>query len=272
VVAVLKEHFVCIEFNATENDGVPDDVPAMAVLNKTWDESPYCRVAFRSEWVLSSDGEHMLGVSPCNHDAAKAESTDFGGSFERLVEGSLARFERIRSHGNDAEAARAEAERIDAEVLAELRRIKPCWLDKDLMTEHYIKTVLAQDEEQEAFERRYCQLFDFEEPDVRRKAALNLSIYAEERATFEFATRLPYLSDRVALLLEDPDEGVRTAAAEALYHFRRQPVPDLQGQALVAAAGSSWWAGRERPAVEDEALAKSKLPAVWPLQRADGVE
>ena len=267
---MLNKYFVCIEFNATNFGGVPDDVPAMAVLNKTWDESPYCRVAFRSEWVFSPDGKYMLGVTPCNHDAAKPENTDFGAGFERLVEGSLKRFARIRAHPRESAEALAEAQRVDAEVLAELKEIKPCWLDKDLMTEHYIKTVLAQGEGQEAFERRYCQLFGFDEPEVRRRAIENISIFADRRASFEFAERLPYLSDQVALMLEDPDPGVRKAAAVALYHFRKQPVPAADDAGLVAAAEAFWWSDHERPAPEDEISVKAKLPQVWPVQHAGG--
>jgi len=249
---------------------VPDDVPAMSVLNKTWDESPYCRVAFRSEWVLSPDGKYMLGVTPCNHDATKDENTDFGSSFERLIEGSLTRFARIRAHPRGSAEERAEAQRVDAEVLAELKEVKPCWLDKDLMTEHYIRTVLAQGEGQEAFERRYCQLFGFDEPEVRRLAIENISIYAEQRAPFKFAERLPYLSDQVALMLEDPDPTVRRAAAVALYHFRKESVPATDESALVAGAGELWWSERERPSPEDEAIVDGKLPRVWPVQRPGG--
>lgn len=242
----------------------------MHVLNYTWDNNPYCRVAFRSEWVFSPDGKYMLGVSPCNHDAAKGEATDVGTSFERLIESSLARFARIRSHERGSEAERLDAERIDAERLEELRQIKPCWLDAELMTEHYVKTVLAQGVEQEGYERRYCQIFYFEDAAVRRLSVEKLSGYAKERATFQFAERLPYLSDGVAFLLEDPDADVRRTAAEALYHFRQEPLPDLATDELVAPADKLWWGGRERLVREDEATFRKGVASVWPMEHVGG--
>jgi hypothetical protein len=270
VVEVLEDRFVCIEYNGTQFDGIPDDVPAMSVLNYTWDNNPYCRVAFRSEWVFTPDGKYMLGVTPCNHDAAKNEATDIGRSFEQLIETSLARFARIRSHERGSEAERLEAERIDAERKQELREIKPCWLDTELMTEHYVKTVLAQGDEQEGYERRYCQIFYFEEPALRRQAIEKLSVYAEKRADFRFAERLPYLSDHVAFLLQDPDPDVRLEAARALYHFRKEPVPDLAPEELVAAADELWWKGRERLVREDEATFRKGVASVWPMERVGG--
>lgn len=250
--------------------GIPDDVPAMGVLNYTWDNNPYCRVAFRSEWVFTPDGKYMLGVTPCNHDATKTEATDVGGTFEKLIETSLARFARIRSHERGSEAERLEAERIDAERLQELRDTKPCWLDTELMTEHYIETVLAQGDEQEGYERRYCQIFYFEDAPLRLQAIQKLSDYAEKRATFRFVDRLPYMSDHVAFLLGDADAAVREAAAKALYHFRKEPVPDLPLDELVAAADELWWNGRERLVREEEATFRKGVASVWPMEHVGG--
>ena len=56
----MNEYFVPVEYDATETGTVPDDVPGMWVIKRAWDNSPWTRVSFGSEWVLDPTGTYIV--------------------------------------------------------------------------------------------------------------------------------------------------------------------------------------------------------------------
>ena len=62
MIAALNDYFVCVEYDATE--GIPDDVPAMAALKRSYEAVPWTRVSFGAEWVMDPAGEFLLNSSP----------------------------------------------------------------------------------------------------------------------------------------------------------------------------------------------------------------
>lgn len=269
VAEILNEHFVCVELNSTIAGGVPDDIPALKVLKDYWDQVMYARVAFAGEWVLDSRGEVLLGNSGCKHRAGERQGLELAEVFQRALEVGLKRQERLNRAEHGTPAYDKVVEGIEALMQKDLREYGLCWIDPDVMTDHYFKTVVNQGKTPEAeariaFEKRYVQMFIWEDSaDVRRKAVEAWGRYAQQTEA-RIDEEVVYLADQAALLLEDEDAEVRRAAAEALYHMRQLDVPELAEDELIAAAGEMWWDGREKP---ERMVVGQGLPTVWPYQR-----
>ena len=179
MIEVLNEYFVPVEFNVAEWGGVPDDIPAMSVHYNAWNTIPYTRVAFSGEWVLSPDGQYLIANASCKHQAVRSADAMFSKSFGRMIEVALKRHARIRSHEPGSPEQLAEIERVKAEVDADLREIRPCWLGSDAMGEHLMKTLANQGDDSEGFEKKYAIVLAWPDPVVRRRGAEMIGAYAQ---------------------------------------------------------------------------------------------
>lgn len=237
---MLNEHFVSVELNATDCGGIPERVEALWPLRETWAEFPYARVSFSGEWVLGSDGELLLGVSICRHGPARAKlpgpasRMDLAEAFHDMLSSALERHARLQTPG---EAAR---EQVRAEVLADMRAIKPCWLDVDVMTEHVLEVLWALKDREagRGFQAKYAVVLNWPEPMVRSKAIQLFGRFAERTGSVEFRAggRAALLRAEVEKLLSDEDPQVRRAAAVALHQFEGRPVVAAHDEALVESA------------------------------------
>jgi hypothetical protein len=236
VIDVLNERFISVEVDLTK--GVPKGVPALDILQRGWDTSPWSRVSFGSEWVMDPSGEFMLTAAPHKHGTT--EIGDIAKLFEQRLEDGMERFERIRRHPAGSAEREAEEARVRAELDAFLE--DQCWLDADDHTSCTLKVFLKGDVHAGNFEKKLSGMFVYPDPEIRRKVSWVLGRYAEREGDGEFQSsgKADLVGDKVAGLLEDERAEVRQAAAVALYQFDLKAVPELEGDELVASARRLW--------------------------------
>jgi len=236
---------VPVEYDATEANTVPTDIAGMRFVRKAWEESPWTRVSFGTEWVLDPTGEHILSTGFHKHVNLPMVQT-----LETEFEKALTRFARIRSHKRGSKAEAEELAKVRAEIEADMPINRPCWVDLNVGTIETLRVVAT--DEPSNFKSRLSGVFTFPDPVVRRQAAEHLGTFMDKGGRSEFSPdHILYLQSTIVGLLSDKEPDVRHAAALAMYEFEDQPVPDLQGEDLVAAAAALW-----TPA--DEAVTSAK--------------
>lgn len=234
-----------VEYDATETGTVPTDIPGMRYVLEAWNTSPWTRVSFGTEWVLDPTGEHILSTGFHKHANLPMVAT-----LEKEWEKALTRFARIRSHERGSKAEAQELAKVEAEIEADMPINRPCWTDLNVGTIETLRVVAT--DEPSNFKSRLSGVFTYPDPHVRKMAAEHLGVFMARGGQAEFSPdHILYLQSTVVGLLSDEDEGVRNAAALAMYEFEDLPVPELQGEELVAAAATLWSA-------EDEALTSAK--------------
>ena len=223
-----------VEYDATATGTVPHDVPGMRIVKYAWENSPWTRVSFGTEWVLDPTGTHILSTGFHKHADLPMVQT-----LETEFEKALTRFARIRSHERGSAAEAAELAAVEAEIEADLPINRPCWVDLNVGTIETLRVVATDDPS--TFKSRLSGTFTYPDPVVRRQAAEALGIFMEKGGRSEFsADHILYLQRTIVDLLKDEDPEVRRAAAIAMYEFEELPVPDLQDDELVAKAASMW--------------------------------
>jgi hypothetical protein len=245
VIAALNAYFVPVEYDATETGTVPTDIPGMRFVRSAWENSPWTRVSFGSEWVLDPTGEHVLSTGFHKHANLPMVAT-----LEKEWEKALTRFARIRSHARGSQGEAQELAKVAAEIDADLPINRPCWTDLNFGTLETLRVVATDDPS--TFRSRLSGVFTYPDPEVRRQAAEQLGVFMDQGGRTEFSPdHILYLQGTIVGLLGDEDSEVRHAAALAMYEFEDLPLPDLHGEELVAAAAALW-----TPA--DEAVTSAK--------------
>jgi len=227
---------VPVEYDATH--GIPDRVPGMSVLKKSYDLVCWTRVSFGAEWIMDPAGEFLLNTSPHFHETGG--SNDLVPKFQESIESGLKRWHRIRSHERGSAAEAAEIRRVQEEVAEELRVKRPCIFDNDLSTEHTLNTLFAG--KPERFLKKMAVVYDYPSAKVRIQGVSGVGNYAAKHGHEDFLPggKAFVLAERIAGLLADPDEEVRRAAAVAVHQFQGRPAPAGDTGALVAAAEELW--------------------------------
>lgn len=240
-----------VEYDATAAGTVPDDIPGMRIVKYAWENSPWTRVSFGTEWVLDPTGEHILSVGFHKHGNLPMVET-----LEKEWEKALTRFARIRSHERGSQAEAEELAKVEAEIEADMPINRPCWTDLNVGTIETLRVVATDDPS--TFRSRLSGVFTYPDPVVRRQAAEHLGVFMDKGGREEFsADHILYLQRTIVGLLSDKEPEVRHAAAMAMYEFEDLPAPDLQGDELVAAAAALW-----TPADEAVTSAKSATASV----------
>jgi hypothetical protein len=236
---------VPVEYDATATGTVPDDIPGMRIVKYAWENSPWTRVSFGTEWVLDPTGEHILSTGFHKHANLPMVQT-----LEDEWEKALTRFARIRSHKRGSQAEAEELAKVRAEIEADLPINRPCWTNLNIGTIETLRVVAT--DEPSNFKSRLSGVFTYPDPHVRKMAAEHLGVFMDKGGRAEFSPdHILYLQSTVVGLLSDEDADVRHAAALAMYEFEDLTAPDLQGEELVAAAAALW-----TPA--DEAVTSAK--------------
>jgi hypothetical protein len=248
IIAALNKYFVAVEYDSTETGTVPADIPGMWVIKRAWDNSPWTRVSFGSEWVLYPTGESILSTGFHKHTDLPMVQT-----LEDELEKALTRFARIRSHERGSSEEAAELAAVEAEIDSDLKLMRPCWVDFNLGTLETLRVVATEDPS--TFGSRLAGVFTFPEPIVRRQAAEALGLCMATGGRTEFsAEHVLFMQRQMVALLDDPEPDVREAAARAMFQFEGLAVPDQQGDELVASAAALWTEA-------DEALTAAKTAA-----------
>ncbi len=237
VIEILNQYFVPYELDAT--GGIPEGVPALAALRKSYGQIPWTRVSFGSEFVIDPEGEYILSLGFSKHRHAVQRRGGFAALFQQALEESLERLARIRAHERGSPGEREELLRLSRVLDHDLKERRPCALDVDLFTECTLKVLWGGDSE--LFERKLSGVFRYPDPVVRRQLAGTLGRYADHRGNeFQSSEDGFFLAERVARLLTDPDASVRLAAAVASYQFAGHPAPAAMGEDLVSSARDLW--------------------------------
>ena len=206
----------------------------MAHLVRSWDENPWTRVSFGTEFVLDPTGEILLTAGPHKHVATKKKI--LSGLFEKCLEDSLDRFARIRKHERGSDAEQAEIDLVKAEVQQELVDTRPCLWDPDASTDCTFKMLWQG--EVARFEKKLSGIFAYPDPAIRREIAGAIGRYAERhRDEFDDSKR-EYLAGKLTSLLKDENKEVRSSAALALFRFADKPVPEGDEDQVIEAAGA----------------------------------
>ena len=233
MIDALNEYFVPVEYDATAAGAVPSDVPAMWAIKRAWDNSPWTRVSFGSEWVIDPTGEFVLSTGFHKHANLPMVET-----LESCWETALTRFARVRSHARGSAGEAAEIEKVKAEIVAELDLLRPCWVDFDVGTRETLKVVATEDPT--TFHSRLAGVFTFPDPVVRRQSAEALGRWVTSYRTDFSEEHVLFLQRQMFNMLTDEDAEVRHAAAVAMYRFEDLEPPGLQGDELVAGATGLW--------------------------------
>jgi hypothetical protein len=235
----LNEYFVPVEYDATESGTVPTDIPGMRFVRRAWENSPWTRVSFGSEWVLDPSGEHVLSTGFHKHANLPMVQT-----LETEFEKALTRFARIRSHARGSKGEAEELAKVRAEIEADMLVNRPCWSDLNVGTIETLRVVATDDPS--TFRSRLSGVFTFPDPVVRRQAAEQLGVFMDKGGRSEFSSdHILFLQRQIVSMLSDESPEVRHAAAVAMYEFEDLPVPDLEREELVAQAASLWTAADE---------------------------
>jgi hypothetical protein len=252
VIAAMNEFFVAVEYDATETDTVPDDVPGMWAIRRAWETSPWTRVSFGSEWVLDPTGQYVLSTGFHKHADLPMVAT-----LERELQKSLQRFARIRSHPRGSDAEQVELERVVAEIDSDMALLRPCWVDSSFGTLETLRVVATEDPA--TFESRLAGVFTYPDPVVRRQAAEALETFMRSGRDAEFSPdHLLFLERRMVALLDDEDTAVRLAAARAVFAFERLSTPaSADDDELVAGAARLWTPEDEQATAARAAAAAS---------------
>ena len=237
VIEVLNHYFVPFEFDATH--GIPDGVEALALLRKSWNEIPWTRVSFGSEYVLDPEGNYVLSSGFSKHHHAIRKGREFAPLFQRALEESLERFARIRAHERGSAAEQQELRGLSQQIRRDVQARRPCSRDVDLFTDCTLRALWGGDAER--FEKRLSGVFRYPDPAVRSQLAATLGRYAD-RSGIEFRSSEDglFIGERVARLLADSDVSVRHAAAVAIYQFVGHSVPAAEDSNFVADARNLW--------------------------------
>ncbi len=129
-----------VEYDATAAGTVPDDIPGMRIVKYAWENSPWTRVSFGTEWVLDPTGEHILSVGFHKHGNLPMVET-----LEKEWEKALTRFARIRSHERGSQAEAEELAKVEAEIEADMPINRPCWTDLNVGTIETLRVVATDD-------------------------------------------------------------------------------------------------------------------------------
>lgn len=197
--------------------------PGLRYMAEGWDSSPWTRVSFGLQWVVEPGGRYPLTIS------IKHPKKYFGSSLEQ----ALRRFIRIRGHerGSSAEGEAIAAVQADLRAEHEARRGNdPVERTAEILND--AKGDLSQ---------RFPGVFDFPDPQVRRRAAELLGEYAQREGGEGFlpGRRWSFFGEALARRLEDESPEVRRAAASALHRIGGlEPVGS--DDELVTRAGRLW--------------------------------
>lgn len=230
-----------VEYDAT--DGIPDDIPGMAVLKKSYDLVCWTRVSFGAEWIMDAEGKFLLNTSPHFHETQG--STDLVPKFQRSIESGLKRWHRIRSHERGSDAEAEEVRLVQEEVAEELRTQRPCIYDNDLATEHTLNTLFSG--KPGRFLKKMAGVYAYPDPKVRLQGVSGVGNYAAKHDSEDFRAggKAFVLARKIAGLLDDPDEDVRRAAAVAVHQFEGREPTASSTAALIEGARELWSAGVE---------------------------
>ena len=248
VTEAINHYFVPVEID-TGVEGVPEDAGGLRVHRWSYDHVPWTRVSFGLEAVLDPTGEILLGAPVHNHEANPKcrystindskghDVTAIGRLFEKVIEDSLMRLARIRSHERGSPAEAEEIRKVTAEVDNDAGMPNHCMLDLHAATACTLN-VLGQNVAR--YEARLSSVLESPEPKVLRQAAFALGHYAANSDEFRASEVATFVSDQLAQLLDEPDVAVRRSAATALFQIAGEPVPPLEDAELVSSAQVLW--------------------------------
>ena len=234
VIEVLNKYFVPVEYDVTAAGFVPGDVPAMSHLKGAWENSPWTRVSFGSEWVLEPGGEFLLSTGFHKHTNLPVAKT-----FQDSLETALKRFARLRAHERGSAEEQEEIAKIQGEIDRDMKEFRPCWLDYRIGTQETL-SALGRGEPR-MFEKKLSGVFTYPDPKVRTQVAEALGAFIVSEHSSELTDeQVLFLEEQVSNLLDDESDVVRKAAALALHQFEGQEAPAAEGEDLVQAARALW--------------------------------
>ena len=229
--------------------GLPQEAAGFRLHQWYYDETPWSRVSFGMEAVLDPTGEILLGVPPHKHeansearyskpnDSSGHDNTAIGRLFEKMIEVSLMRLARIRSHERGSPAEAEEIRKVTAEVDNDAGMPNHCMLDLHAAT---ACTLNALGQNVASYEAKLSSVLESPEPKVLRQAAFALGHYAANSDEFRASEVATFVSDQLAQLLEGTDFEVKRCAATALFQIVGEPVPTLEDTELVSSARELW--------------------------------
>ena len=233
----------------TGAEGLPEDAGGFRLHRWYYDETPWSRVSFGMEAVLDPTGEILLGVPPHKHeansearyskpnDSSGHDNTAIGRLFEKMIEVSLMRLARIRSHERGSPAEAEEIRQVNAEVDNDAAMPNQCMHDLHALTACTLNTL---GKDLASYEAKLSSILESPEPKVLRQAAFALGHYAHNSDEFRAGEVATYVGDQLARLLDQPDVAVRRSAATALFQIAGEPVPSLEDAELVSSALVLW--------------------------------
>lgn len=223
---------MCIEFDATTHGALPaEDYPGLTFIREFWDENPWSRVNFGAQFVLSPDGQYMLSVGSQRH-FRHGESK----LFRSVLEESIERYRRIRRFEKGSSEEAEAVRKVIEQVARDWKARHPYFVDPELWT----RELFAADFH---LERRCSGILTHEEAEVRQGVVELIAGYVENEgggSHFLPGAKWSFFGEGIAALLEDPEPGVRQAAALALHRFFEEPAPTDDPTSLVAAARELW--------------------------------
>lgn len=218
-----------------------DKYPGLQRVRTFWDNTPWSRVTFGLQFIISPDGQYMLSTGPQRHFRV-GESEVFRGALEE----SLKRLVKIRKTDRGS-AEESEAIRlVEAQNDQDWKSRHPYYASADQWTADIFKAA-------HNIEYRFSNVTKQPEPIVRRQVCELLGRYAHKTASTRFSPGgdVDFFGAAVFRLLDDPVEDVRHAAAVAIFRFMSEPVPEVEGAALIDAARTRWTKALTQVAVLD---------------------
>ena len=230
-------------------EGIPEDAGGFRLHRWYYDETPWSRVSFGMEAVLDPTGEILLGVPPHKHEGnpkSRYSTPDnsnvhnhlaIGQLFEKMIEVSLMRLARVRSHERGSPAEAEEIRKVTAEVDNDARMPNHCMHDLHALS---ACTLNSLGKNLASYKAKLSSILESPEPKVLRQAAFSLGHYADNSDEFRASEVATYVGDQLAQLLDEPEVAVRRSAATALFKIAGEPVPSLEDAELVASALVLW--------------------------------